>query len=135
MPKDFHLVSILIPDNTGVITLEQKDLPEHWNKNPVPASTQKIGISFIVGQEALVLKIPSAIVKDEWSYLINPMHKDFKKVKITGSEPFSFDGRMFKSENSDGVEWFFAEVFTTTPLKIFRFWPSALSSQISTPAN
>ena len=39
IPKDFHLVSILIPDNTDVITLGLKDLPENWNKNPVPAST------------------------------------------------------------------------------------------------
>jgi hypothetical protein len=101
----------------------------------VPASTQKIGISFIVGQEALVLKIPSAIVKDEWSYLINPMHKDFKKVKSPVVNRSALMGGCLKSENSDGVEWFFAEVFTTTPLKIFRFLPSALSSQISTPAN
>lgn len=96
IPKDFYLASILIPDTAPIITIAPKELPENWNRNPVSASTQKIGSAFIAGHEALILKVPSAIVKDEWNYLINPLHKDFKKVKITSTEPFSFDGRLFK---------------------------------------
>jgi RES domain-containing protein len=96
IPKDFYIVSISIPDNTHIITLDPKDLPDNWSKNPVPASTQKIGNTFITGQEAPVLKVPSAIVKNEWNYLINPSHKDFKKVKIVETELFGFDARLFK---------------------------------------
>lgn len=96
IPKDYYLVSVLIPDNTRLLTIEPKDLPDNWNRNPIPASTQKIGNVFIAAQEALVLKVPSAIVQDEWNYLINPSHKDFKKIKITATEPFSFDTRLFK---------------------------------------
>ena len=99
IPKDFYLVSVSIPDNS-IITIDSKDLPDNWSKNPVPASTQKIGNAFITGQEALVLKVPSAIVKDEWNYLINPSHKDFKKVKIVDTEAFSFDGRWFKKQSA-----------------------------------
>jgi len=100
IPKDYYLVSISIPDNTRIITIDPKDLADNWSKNPVPAYTQKIGNAFITGQEALVLKVPSAIVKDEWNYLINPSHKDFKKVKIMGTEVFSFDGRLFKKQST-----------------------------------
>lgn len=96
IPKDFYLVSISIPDNTRILTLDPKDLPDNWTKNPPPVSTQKIGNTFIANHEALVLKVPSAIIPDEWNYLINPAHKDFKKVKITAIEPFSFDARLFK---------------------------------------
>lgn len=95
-PKDFYLVSITIPDTVPIITIAPKNLPENWNKNPIPSSTQKIGNAFIAGQEALILKVPSAVVKGEWNYLINPLHKDFKRVKITATEPFGFDGRLFK---------------------------------------
>jgi hypothetical protein len=42
--------------------------------------------------------VPSAIIKDEWNYIINPSHKDFKKVKITGIEPFVFDTRLLKGQ-------------------------------------
>jgi RES domain-containing protein len=67
-----------------------------WNRNPMPASAQNIGNDFISTQKALVLKVPSATVKDEWNYLINPPHQDFKAVKIIATEPFSFDTRLFK---------------------------------------
>ena len=96
IPKDYYLVSISIPDIIRVLTLDPKDLPNNWNKNPIPASTQKLGNAFIAAQEALVLKVPSAIVQDEWNYLINPLHQDFKEVKIVATEPFAFDGRLFK---------------------------------------
>lgn len=96
IPKDFCLVSISFPENTRILTLDPKDLPDNWTKNPPPASTQKIGNTFIANHEALILKVPSSIIPEEWNYLINPAHKDFKKVKITAIEPFSFDARLFK---------------------------------------
>jgi RES domain-containing protein len=96
IPRDFYLVSISIPDDINISTIELKNLPENWNRNPIPASTKKIGNKFISAQEALVLKVPSAIVKDEWNYLINPSHQDSKGLKIIAAEPFSFDGRLFK---------------------------------------
>ncbi len=96
IPKDFCLTSISIPDNAHIIPVDLKDLPDNWNRNPIPASTPKIGNAFIAAQEALVLKVPSAIIKDEWNYLVNPLHQDFKEVKIIATEPFSFDARLFK---------------------------------------
>ena len=96
IPKDFYLVSISIPDDINIFTIELKDLPENWNRNPIPGSTQKIGNDFIAARKAMVLKVPSAIVKDEWNYLINPLHQDFKAVKIITAEPFSLDTRLFK---------------------------------------
>ncbi|MGZ3813876.1 MAG: RES family NAD+ phosphorylase [Mucilaginibacter sp.] len=96
VPKDYYIVTIEIPDDAAVTVLSLKELPSNWNHNPLPASTQRIGNSFLSDQKALTLKAPSAIIKDEWNYIINPMHKDFNKVKIKGIEPFTFDTRLFK---------------------------------------
>lgn len=96
IPKDCCLVSISIPDEIDISGAGLKDLPENWNRNPIPASTQQIGNHFVSAQEALVLKVPSAIVNDEWNYLINPLHQEFKDVKIIAIDPFSFDSRLFK---------------------------------------
>lgn len=96
IPKDFYLVSISIPDDIDISAIGPKDLPENWDRHPIAASIQKIGNDFISAQKALVLKVPSAIVKDEWNYLINALHQDFKAVKIIATEPFSFDTRLFK---------------------------------------
>jgi len=96
VPKDYYLVTIEIPDDVPINTVNTQDLPGNWNNNPVSSASQRIGNTFIAEQEALAMKVPSVIIKDEWNYIINPMHKDFQKVKIIATEPFSFDTRLFK---------------------------------------
>jgi RES domain-containing protein len=96
IPADYYLVTIDIPDDAPINTIDIKNLPANWNSNPISASTQRIGNAFFAGQKELVLKVPSAIIKDEWNYILNPVHKDFQKVKIIDTEPFAFDTRLFK---------------------------------------
>jgi RES domain-containing protein len=96
IPKDYCMVTLEFPDDAQINTISLKDLPANWNNNPISVSTQRIGSTFLSEQKALVLEIPSAIIKDEWNYIINPMHKDFQKVKIMDIEPFNFDIRLFK---------------------------------------
>jgi RES domain-containing protein len=96
IPKDYFMVSISIPDNETIDTINIKSLPSNWNNNPISGSTQRIGNAFLTEQKALVLKVPSAIIKDEWNYVINPMHPGFKNVKIVNTELFTFDTRLFR---------------------------------------
>ncbi len=96
IPKDYFMVSISIPDNETIDILNLKNLPSTWNNNPISGSTQRIGNVFLTEQKALVLKVPSVIIKDEWNYIINPLHPGFKKVKIVNTEPFTFDTRLFR---------------------------------------
>ncbi len=58
-------------------------------------STKKIGNDFIKQNDFLVLKVPSAVIQGEYNFLINPNHKDFKKVRIKSVELFEFDKRLF----------------------------------------
>ncbi|HTD98622.1 MAG TPA: RES family NAD+ phosphorylase [Mucilaginibacter sp.] len=97
IPKDYFMISIAFPDNTPIETIDLKDLPSNWNSNPISPSTQRIGNTVLAAREALVMKVPSAIIKDEWNYIINPMHKDFQRVKVMEAEPFTFDTRLFKA--------------------------------------
>jgi RES domain-containing protein len=96
IPKDYYLISVYIPDDAPINIINIKDLPANWNSNPISVSTQRIGNTFLSGQKYLVLKAPSAIIKDEWNYILNPVHKDFQKIKILDIEPFTFDTRLFK---------------------------------------
>jgi RES domain-containing protein len=96
VPQDYYIVTIALPDDAAIKTLSIKDLPDNWNRNPISAFSQRTGNTFFAEQKALVLKAPSAIIKDEWNYIINPAHKDFGKVKILRTEPFTFDVRLFK---------------------------------------
>lgn len=96
IPKDYCMVAIEFPDDVSVKIIPLKDLPHTWNNNPINVHTQRIGNTFISSKKDMVLKVPSAIVKDEWNYIINPQHKDFQKIKILEIEPFTFDTRLFK---------------------------------------
>jgi RES domain-containing protein len=42
----------------------------------------------------LLLNVPSAIVPQEFNYLMNPLHPKALKVKIINKSPFSFDERL-----------------------------------------
>jgi hypothetical protein len=35
------------------------------------------------------------VVQEENNFLINPLHIDFKKVRITSARQFEFDNRLF----------------------------------------
>jgi hypothetical protein len=39
-----------------------------------------------------------AVVQGEFNYLLNPQHPDFKLIKISTPERFSFDMRMWKQD-------------------------------------
>jgi len=94
IPADYQIISIEIPDELiGVV--EPDNLPLSWNSIPHSRVTQDIGDTFISDNVHLVLKVPSAVVKGDHNYLINPNHKDVNKVKILEVEGFNFDKRLF----------------------------------------
>ncbi len=96
LPSDFVMLEISIPDVLSTIILKEEDLPDEWNIFPHNIATQKIGDKFIQSNQACILKVPSAVVKGDFNYLINPFHNDFNKIKISKMENFPFDRRIFK---------------------------------------
>jgi len=95
LPKDFVMLEIDIPKSITIQALNEKDLPENWNYFPQTYKTQKLGDTFIYSNENCILKVPSAVVKGDYNYLINSRHHDFKKIKILNSYEFPFDKRLF----------------------------------------
>jgi RES domain-containing protein len=96
IPKDYFLITIEIPKEIEIQEINLAMLPRNWRGFPYDRATQEIGKDFITKGEYLILKVPSAVVKGDFNYLINPAHKDFRKIKIRGKERFSFDERLFK---------------------------------------
>lgn len=94
IPEDYFLASIDIP-NTHIFKPEETKLPKDWKVFPHPNSTQLIGDKFISDAKYLVMRVPSVIVQGDYNYLVNPHHKDFKKIKLVKTEPFVFDERLF----------------------------------------
>jgi RES domain-containing protein len=96
LPSDYVMIEIDIPNSIKIKEIEPKKLPSNWNFHPPSNNTQKIGDDFIDSIEDCILKVPSAVVKGDFNFLINPYHKDFKKIKILNVTEFPFDKRIFK---------------------------------------
>lgn len=96
LPTDRYLVTLEIPDEVEILELDQMDLPLNWDAKPPTVETQLIGDDFVTQQTAAVLIVPSAIVPEEFNYLINPLHPDAQKIKITTSKQLLFDTRLKK---------------------------------------
>ncbi len=95
IPTDYYLTTIEIPAASS-LEIKQGDLPKDWKAIPHSNSTQLIGDTFLSENKFLVLKVPSVVVQGDFNYLLNPAHKLFVKVKITKTELFEFDERLFK---------------------------------------
>ena len=81
-------------DNDLVLSLNPADLPADWDYIPPSDSSQAIGTDWISKEKSLVLKVPSTIIHEEFNYLINPAHPDFKKLSFGSPERFNFDPRI-----------------------------------------
>jgi len=96
LPNSFLMITIHIPDDIEVTDCNPKKIPIGWNEFPENIITQIIGDEFIHKKKYCVMKVPSAVVKGDFNYLLNPHHLDFKRIKITHHENFPFDKRILK---------------------------------------
>ncbi len=87
------LLSIQFPDSIELAEVSFKKLKKDWIKDF--EYTRFIGDEFLKDKQRLVLKIPSAVIPEEHNFLINPLHPDFKKVKILDTRSFRTDVRLF----------------------------------------
>lgn len=81
-------------DDAWVQKLKLSDLPADWTEEPPPPSTQILGDRWVKQARSAILELPSAIVRIEPNYLLNPAHPDFRKVRIGKAMPFAFDPRL-----------------------------------------
>jgi len=95
LPTDYRLVTIFFPDQTILSEIDPEKLPPDWRSFPYPNFTKVIGDQFVKENRHLVLRVPSAVVRGDFNYLINPAHAGISQVNILKTEPFGFDRRLF----------------------------------------
>lgn len=95
MSKDFHMLTIYVPDKLKLIKFTVDDLPPNWNSFPRISETKYIVDNIVKENKFCLVQVPSVVVSGDFNILINPKHKDFNKIKIIDSVRFPFDERMF----------------------------------------
>jgi RES domain-containing protein len=92
LPDDFCMVMLDVPDNIAEVKVNI--LPPDWSAYPEQNILKQIGNTFLQEKKYLLLKVPSALVKEEYNYLLNPFHTKATSVKIISKQPFNFDERL-----------------------------------------
>lgn len=85
---------IKFPDSQPIAQIDPKNLKHNWKDDF--EYTRYMGDEFFKQKNSLVMKIPSAVIHEEHNYLLNPLHDDFKKVKLVKTKSFWPDERLFK---------------------------------------
>lgn len=95
IPSAQYLLHISIPDIKDPKEIAHGKIKKDWQLHP--EYTQWIGDEFIKANKTYSLKVPSAVVEQEHNYLLNPLHPDFKKVKMIKTELLQLDKRLLIS--------------------------------------
>lgn len=91
---NFKSLTIYIPDSVKITEIKLGNLESSWQDFESLPYTQQIGNRWITENKTAVLKVPSAIISNEFNYLLNPNHPDFDKIELVANDAFIFDSRI-----------------------------------------
>ncbi len=93
IPRALSFTIIEIPDS-NIKILDEPALPWDWKLSPAPSSTMAFGSNLLLAAREPVIRVPSAIIPDEFNYLLNPLHPASKRFKIIDVSDFVYDVRI-----------------------------------------
>jgi len=96
LPDDYVAVSVEIPDDLSVIRLSEAQLPPNWWANPHQVETRDLGSAWARDLKSAVLCVPSAVIRWEPNYILNPAHSDFDQIRFGDPKPFVWDDRLHR---------------------------------------
>ena len=91
---EYVLFEAEIPEDVEIRHVESEDLPENWYETPAPKALALIGDTWFREERTAILRVPSAVIKLDYNYLLNPFHRDFRRIKINPYVLFEFDERL-----------------------------------------
>jgi RES domain-containing protein len=94
LPDSYQLLMIDVPDSIHLIEFGESSLDPDWRK--LLELTRATGDAWLRESGSALLAVPSAIVPRTRNYLINPVHRDIRKIKISSHGHFPFDFRLFQ---------------------------------------
>jgi RES domain-containing protein len=80
--------------NEQVQRIERHKLPAGWDATDPPKTLQQLGDDWCARCDRVVLAVPSAVMSEEWNYLLNPAHGDFAALEKTPPTPLVLDARL-----------------------------------------
>ena len=97
LPADLVQVEIDVPDTLKISRVEIKALPRNWQSYPAPAALQRLGDAWLAAGSTAVLWVPSAVIPEESNLILNPEHREARKIRIVTTRGFTWDSRLHRA--------------------------------------
>ena len=94
IPIGYQLIAIDVGDDVGFETITIESLPPNWRGDD--DGIRSAGDLWLRSTRTALLRVPSAIVPYTWNWLLNSIHPDADKVRITEVVQAPFDRRLFR---------------------------------------
>ena len=91
--QTYRKMPVFIPERL-VMHIGEDQLPPEWAKPSLYPATQEIGDGWIEQARSAVLQVPSAVVRGETNYIVNPEHPDFGAIRAGPISRFRYDPRL-----------------------------------------
>jgi len=91
--KSYVAFQAVVPEDC-IDVYPPEDLPASWRSNPAPEAAKKVGDSWVKEDRSAVLQVPSAVVPREPCFLLDPHHKDFSQIRVSGPFDPGIDERL-----------------------------------------
>lgn len=113
-PDKFVIITLGLPADYSIQEVPTETLPKDWGKlsynlgntsrfpdsliqsQSTTSLLADIGTSWLKGKSSLALKVPSAILPQEFNVLINPAHSQAAEIKLLSVDTFEFDPRLLE---------------------------------------
>lgn len=87
----WRILEVEVPDDS-IEAVEANALPGDWQALPSSPGARRHGGRWLQSG-ALAFKLPSAVIPEEFTLLLNPLHPDFTKLRVSQPQVFRFDPR------------------------------------------
>ena len=89
---DWRIIEVEVPDEL-IQSASIADLPVGWQGLPSSYAARNFGEVWLNARKALALKLPSVIIPEEHSLMLNPRHADAVKLRVSKPRKFELDPR------------------------------------------
>jgi RES domain-containing protein len=96
LPLDYSYIEAEIPDALIKDIKSVEFITPKWSTEEAVNQLQMYGSNWLKKQENLAMRVPSAVLDRENNILINPLHKDFGKLKVLKIGKVDFDPRLLR---------------------------------------
>jgi RES domain-containing protein len=91
LPLAWWIFEVEVPDDL-IETVKHDELPNDWQALPSSPGARFHGARWLQ-TGGLCFRLPSAVIPEEFTLMLNPQHPDAGQLRISGPKEFRFDPR------------------------------------------